>query len=147
MGVVDLGADGLAAVAAATTVNFALRTPDEQDGLVALFSRYLHSLTAPVQILARTHRLDLTDQIADLRDAAPSLPHPALRSAALDHADFLDDLARHANLLRRQILLVLREPLPPGTATPTPRRAAQVCSAGFSARPARSWPATRRRRP
>ena len=120
VGVVDLGSDGLAAVAAATTVNFALRTPDEQDGLVALFSRYLHSLTAPVQILARTHRLDLTDQISDLRDAAPTLPHPALRAAALDHADFLDDLAHHANLLRRQILLVIREPIPPGTATPTP---------------------------
>ncbi|MFE1961537.1 PrgI family protein [Streptomyces sp. NPDC059479] len=46
-GVVDLGADGVAAVAVCSTVNFALRTPDEQESLVAGLGRYLHSLTAP----------------------------------------------------------------------------------------------------
>jgi hypothetical protein len=111
IGVIDLGADGLAAVAAASTVNFALRTPEEQDSLVALFSRYLHSLTAPVQILVRAHRLDLSDQISDLHHRAATLPHPALRSAALDHAAFLAELDRSADLLRRQVLIVLREPL------------------------------------
>ncbi|MEV0054922.1 PrgI family protein [Saccharopolyspora shandongensis] len=59
-GVVDLGTDGLAVVAVASAVNFALRTPTEQSGLVAGFGRYLHSLTAPIQILVRAERLDLT---------------------------------------------------------------------------------------
>jgi hypothetical protein len=57
MGVVDLGTDGLAVIAVASTVNFALRTPAEQESLVASFGRYLHSLTAPVQVLVRTERL------------------------------------------------------------------------------------------
>ena len=39
-GVVDLGGDGLAVVAVASTVNFALRTPNEQEALVASFGRY-----------------------------------------------------------------------------------------------------------
>lgn len=41
-GVVDLGPDGLAVVAVASTVNFALQTPAEQETLVASFGRYLH---------------------------------------------------------------------------------------------------------
>ena len=49
-GVIDLGDDGLALVAVASTVNFALRTPTEQEALVASFAHYLHSLGAPVQI-------------------------------------------------------------------------------------------------
>ncbi|MEV0699510.1 PrgI family protein [Saccharopolyspora sp. NPDC050389] len=117
-GVVDLGADGLAVVAVASTVNFALRTPTEQAGLVAGFGRYLHSLTAPVQILVRAERLDLTTQIADLRDRAGGLPHPALEAAAAEHADYLAHLAEHADLLRRQVLLVLREPLDHATTKP-----------------------------
>jgi hypothetical protein len=36
-GVIDLGSDGLALVAVASTVNFALRTPTEQEALVASF--------------------------------------------------------------------------------------------------------------
>ncbi len=110
VGVVDLGADGLAVVCVCSTVNFALRTEVEQEALVASFGRYLHSLSASVQILIRAQRLDLSGQIADLRERAASLPHPALEAAAREHADYLDRLADHADLLRRQVLLVLREP-------------------------------------
>lgn len=108
-GIVDLGRDGLALVAVCGPVNFALRTPAEQDALVAAFGRWLHSLSAPVQILVRAHRLDLTPQLQELTDGARSLPHPALEHAARDHADFVSSLAARNDLLRRQILLVLRE--------------------------------------
>lgn len=110
-GVVDLGPDGLAVVAVASTVNFALRTAQEQEGLVASFGRYLHSLTAPVQVLVRAQRLDLTGQISELRARAGGLPHPALEAAALEHADYLAQLSEQTDLLCRQVLLVLREPL------------------------------------
>jgi hypothetical protein len=110
-GVVDLGSDGVAVVAVASTVNFALRTPGEQEALVASFGRYLHSLTAPVQVLVRAERLDLSGQIAELRAAAAGLPHPMLEAAAREHADYLGQLSHSTDLLRRQVLLVLREPL------------------------------------
>lgn len=110
-GVVDLGEDGLAAVAVCGTINFALRTPVEQQALTGAFGRYLHSLTAPVQLLVRTERLDLSAQIRELRTHAPQLPHPALEAAAAEHADYLVQLGEQTDLLRRQVLLVLREPL------------------------------------
>jgi PrgI family protein len=118
IGVVDLGTDGLALVAAASTVNFALRTPQEQEALVASFGRYLHSLTAPVQVVVRTERLDLSGQIAELRARAGGLPHPALEAAAMEHADYLVQLGEQTDLLRRQVLLVLREPIGGATAAP-----------------------------
>jgi PrgI family protein len=117
-GGVDLGTDGLAVVAVASTVNFALRTPSEQEALVASFGRYLHSLTAPVQILVRTERLDLSGQITELLARAGGLPHPALEAAAVEHADYLAQLGEQTDLLRRQVLLVLREPID-ATAAPT----------------------------
>ncbi|GAB3677426.1 PrgI family protein [Saccharopolyspora tripterygii] len=110
-GIVDLGDDGVGLVAACSTVNFSLRTPAEQEALTAAFGRYLHSLGASVQILVRAQRLDLSGQIAELRERAAGLPHQALESAALDHADYLAQLGAQADLLRRQILLVVREPL------------------------------------
>ncbi len=122
-GIVDLGDDGVALVAACSTVNFALRTPAEQEAITAAFGRYLHSLGASVQILIRAQRLDLSGQIAELRERAAGLPHPALESAALDHAEYLAQLGQQADLLRRQILLVVREPVrTTGQDSLTPRR-------------------------
>lgn len=112
-GLIDLSADGVAVIAVASTVNFALRTPAEQEALVAAFGRFLHALAAPVQILVRAQQLDLSTPIAQLREAAGGLPHPALEAAALEHADYLAQLSRTTDLLRRQVLVVLREPVRP----------------------------------
>ena len=109
-GVIGLGDSGAAVAAAVSTVNFALRTPAEQDALTAAFGRWLNSLTGPAQILIRAGRADLTAAVTALEDAAPALPHPALEDAALGHAAFLAGLAEGRDLLTRQVLLVVREP-------------------------------------
>ncbi len=109
-GVITLSGDGNVAVAAASTVNFALRTPAEQQALTAAFGRWLNSLQHPAQILIRAHRADLAALAAQIRIAAPGLPHPALERAALGHAGFLEHLAEDRDLLARQVLVAVREP-------------------------------------
>ena len=117
-GVVDLGPDGLAVICRASAVTFALRTPGEQEALVAGFARFCHSLAAPVQILVRAEPLDLSPAIDALLDAAPGLPHVALERAARDHAGFLAELAKSRVLLRREVLVVLRQPMGQPTGQP-----------------------------
>jgi hypothetical protein len=109
-GVVDLGPDGLAVICRASAVTFSLRTSAEQEALVAGFARFLSSLAEPVQVLVRAERLDVRPAIDALLDAAPGLPHLALERAARDHAAFLADLAASRDLLRREVLLVFRQP-------------------------------------
>ena len=84
-GVLDLGADGLVAIAALSTINLGLRTPTEQDALAAGFARYLHTITGSVQFLIRTIPLDLSGHLQTLREQARALPHPALVAAAHAH--------------------------------------------------------------
>jgi hypothetical protein len=110
-GVVDLGPDGLAVICRASAVTFGLRTPAEQEALVAGFARFLSSLAEPVQVLVRAEPLDVGPAIDALLDAAPGLPHLALERAARDHAAFLADLAASRDLLRREVLVVLRQPV------------------------------------
>ncbi len=114
-GVVDLGADGLAVIALAGTVNLGLRTPDEQEALVGQLGGWLHTLRQPVQILVRATRLDLTGRITALRDKAEQM-WPELADAARAHAAHLGELAATEDLLHRQVLLIWREPLDPATA-------------------------------
>jgi PrgI family protein len=115
-GVVDLGADGTALLCQASAVNLALRTEAEQQALVASFARVLHALASPVQILVRADRVDLGQAVAALEAAAPGLPHPGLEAACREHARFLAGLAGRREVLRRELLVVFREPA--GTAHP-----------------------------
>ncbi|MFC4126233.1 TraG/VirB4 family ATPase [Nocardia rhizosphaerae] len=108
VGVIDLGAEGLAAIAVAGTLNLSLRTPAEQDSLVGQLAGWLHTLRQPVQILIRSARLDLTEHITGLHTAAQQMS-PDLAAAALDHADHLTELAGREDPVHRQVLLVWRE--------------------------------------
>jgi len=133
-GIVDLGADGQAVICRASAVTFSLRTPTEQETLVAGFARWLNGLDQPAQLLVRAEPVDLTPSIDALLDAAPGLPHPALETAARAHAAFLAELADRRDLLRREVLVVLRDPRPSnGTGADATarlhRRAAEAVSA------------------
>ncbi|MFF4894409.1 PrgI family protein [Micromonospora chersina] len=97
-----------AAMVAVTSVNLALRTPDEQAGLVDTFGRWLNSLSASTQIVVSAQPVDLSGAARTLAEAAEQLPHPALADAAADHARFLGDLATRRDPLRRQVLIVTR---------------------------------------
>ncbi|WP_338767931.1 PrgI family protein [Nocardia vulneris] len=110
VGVIDLGADGLVVVAVAGTLNLSLRTPAEQDSLVGQLAGWLHTLRQPVQILVRSARLDLTGHITGLHTATQQMS-PDLAAAALDHAEYLAELAAAEKPTHRQVLLVWREPV------------------------------------
>lgn len=109
-GVVDLGKQGAAVICSASAINLGLRNPDEQDALVEAFGRFLNSLGAPVQILIRSERTDLTRRVQNLRRQAAALPHPGLWAAAGEHAGYLQELASRREVLSRRVLVVFRQP-------------------------------------
>jgi hypothetical protein len=125
-GVVDLAGDGAALLCRATTVNFALRTEAEQEALVAGFARFLHALAGPVQLVVRAERVDVGALIDEVEQAAAGLPHPQLEQCALDHAGFLGELARRRDVLRRELLVVFRDPVAKGVGVRLLRRAEEA---------------------
>lgn len=108
-GLVDLGPDGSAALIECSTVNFHLRSNAEQHALVGGYARWLNSLDAPVQILIRARRVDLSHLAERIEDTAAVLPDPQLEDAARYHAGFLRRLAAERELLHRDVSVVLRD--------------------------------------
>jgi hypothetical protein len=99
---------GRAAMVAATSVHLGLRTPDEQAALIDTFGRWLNSLSSPTQIVVSAQPVDLASHARTLAARADSQVHPALADACAAHAEFLEDLAKRRDPLRRQVLVVTR---------------------------------------
>lgn len=124
-GVLDLGRDGASMLSACSTVNFALRTPAEQEVLLSGFARWLNALTGPVQVSSSSAPVNMSAAVTALRTAAPALAHPALEAAAIEHAEFLTDLLASGQLLKRSVLLAVHE----DGADPEPRLARRAAEA------------------
>src|SRR6266511_921765 len=110
VGMVDLGRQGWALVCQATPVNLSLRTPAEQQALLASFARLLHALTGLMQVLVRSDCADLTPLVTTLQEQAAALPHPGLEQAALAYGRWLDTLPGDREVRRRQLLVVFHQP-------------------------------------
>jgi hypothetical protein len=123
-GVLELAGSGHGLVGAASPVNLRLRTPLEQQQLLAGFARLLHALTGPMQILVRSQPAALAPRATRLRGQAPALAHPALEQAALAHASWLENLAGHYQARHRQLLVIITQP--PGVADATAALARQA---------------------
>jgi hypothetical protein len=96
---------GRVALTAATTINFDLRSLDEQHALVSATGRWLNSLSGPVQIVVSTRRVDMNSYAAQVEDRLHQLPHPALADAAAGYAQFLRELAVERDPLDRHVLI------------------------------------------
>ncbi|WP_405430938.1 PrgI family protein [Micromonospora sp. NBC_00617] len=106
-----------AAMVAATNVNLALRTPDEQVALVDTFGRWLNSLSTPTQIVVSAQPVDLRSHARKLAHAADE---PGLRGRRVVGPVGAGEpqLGRAGSLRRGQELLrQTRDP-----AEPVPRR-------------------------
>ncbi|MEV0804740.1 PrgI family protein [Kribbella sp. NPDC050281] len=108
-GALELTDGGVAVLVETGTLSFHLRTTGEQAALVGGFGRWLNSLEAPVQLLARARLADLTGLVETIDARADELPHAALAQAAREHAAYLVDLNTSRELLTRQVLVVLRD--------------------------------------
>jgi hypothetical protein len=106
-GLIDLVDGGYALLTTATATSFALRSDEEQAALVEAYGRFLNSLVGPTAIAVRSERVQLAARADVLRQRAGDLPHPALRAAAVGHADFLAELDSGEGIRRRSVLLVL----------------------------------------
>ncbi|MEU8324142.1 PrgI family protein [Nonomuraea sp. NPDC048881] len=121
-GALELADGGVAVLVETGTLSFHLRTTGEQAALVSGFGRWLNSLEAPVQLLARARPADLSDLIQAVEAQAEVLPHPALAQAAREHAAYLAELNTSRELLTRQVLVVLRDQAASGRGRRSVRR-------------------------
>jgi hypothetical protein len=108
-GVLDLGANGAAILLEARAVDLSLQSDSEQQATTAAFGRFCNSLGGAMQIVAHSEPVDLLEAADQLDERALSLPAIGLETAAQDHAAFLRSLSRRHDVLRRRVLVVLRD--------------------------------------
>ncbi|MFD0555654.1 hypothetical protein ACFQ3B_01160 [Stackebrandtia endophytica] len=111
-GLVDLGSRGFAVVLETSTVNLALRSATEQAGLVDGFARLVQSVPGPVQVSVTSRPVDAGRRVRRLHHAATTLPDPALREAAAEHADWVNRLTTKVGVRVRHIALTVTGPTP-----------------------------------
>jgi len=121
-GVIVLKDGGLRAILLASSLNFALKSDDEQTAFIVQFQNFLNSLDFSVQIFIESRSLDIRPYIATLEVAYKEQLDDLMRIQIREYIEFVKSFTEAANIMTKNFFVVV--PYSPGavaTASSGPR--------------------------
>lgn len=112
-GIVILKDGGLRAILLASSLNFALKSDDEQTAFIIQFQNFLNSLDFSVQIFIESRMLDIRPYIATLESAYKEQLDDLMRIQIREYIEFVKSFTEAANIMTKNFFVVV--PYSPGT--------------------------------
>ena len=112
-GVVLLKDGGLRAILLASSLNFALKSEDEQTAFIVQFQNFLNSLDFLVQIFIESRMLDIRPYIVTLETAYKSQLDDLMRIQIREYIEFIKSFTEAANIMTKNFFVIV--PYSPST--------------------------------
>lgn len=112
-GVVVLKDGSMRAVLMASSLNFALKSEDEQTAFILQFQSFLNALDFSVQIFVQSRKLDIRPYIATLEAAYKEQLDDLMRVQIREYIEFIKSFTEAANIMTKNFFVVV--PYTPAT--------------------------------
>lgn len=106
-GVVVLSDGSLRAVLMASSVNFALKSPDEQDAIILQYQNFLNSLDFPIQFFIQSRKLNIDPYLNSLRERRKVETNELLRIQIAEYITFVKEFVETGNIVSKTFYIVV----------------------------------------
>lgn len=105
--VIILKNKGLRAILMATSLNFDLKSTEEQDALIYKYQDFLNSIDFPIQIMIASRKFDIDPYIQALKEKQIDQENELLKIQALEYTDFIKGLTEMTNIMTESFYVVI----------------------------------------
>jgi len=106
-GVAILNDGSLRAIVMASSVNFALKSADEQNSILFQFQNFLNSLDFPLQIFIQSKKLDIRPYLALLDSRYKEQTTELMKVQVQEYIDFIKTFVESSNIMTKSFFLVV----------------------------------------
>ncbi|MDR3570720.1 MAG: hypothetical protein P4L81_00775 [Candidatus Pacebacteria bacterium] len=106
-GIIVLKDGSLRAVLLASSINFALKSEDEQTAFIVQFQNFLNSLDFSVQIFVQSRMLDIRPYIATLEAQFKQQLDDLMRIQIREYIEFIKSFTEAANIMTKNFFVVV----------------------------------------
>lgn len=106
-GVVVLKDGSMQAVLMVSSLNFALKSEDEQNAIVYAYQDFINSLGFPVQIIVSSRKTDITPYLEQVRRRRERQKNELLRLQMDEYINFVSELVKNSNIMSKTFLVVI----------------------------------------
>src|SRR3989344_1816992 len=106
-GVVVLKDGSLRGIEMTSSVNFALKSADEQNAIIYQFQNFLNSINFSIQIFTSSRRLDIRPYIALLEKVEHDQENELLRIQTKEYIEFIKSFTESVNIMTKSFFIVV----------------------------------------
>jgi len=106
-GVVILKNGGMRSVILATSLNFALKSADEQGAILNEFQNFLNSLDFSIQIFAQSKKLDIRPYLALLEDRYKEQTTDLMKIQVREYVEFVKSFVEGTNIMSKSFFVIV----------------------------------------
>ena len=106
-GVMVLRNGSIRAILFASSINFDLKSSDEQDAIVVQYQNFLNSLDFPLQIIVHSRRFQIEPYLKKLRQQAKVQENDLLRFQISEYENFVKSLTEISNIMSKSFYIVV----------------------------------------
>lgn len=98
---------GIRGIVKVSTINFNLKTEDEQQSIIVGYQQFLNSLNFPIQIVIQSRKVDLDSYFQMLESQEKIIEHPLLKSQTQDYIAYIKKITEFADIMEKQFFVVV----------------------------------------
>lgn len=106
-GTVILKNKALRGILLVSSINFELKSEDEQAAIIYQFQNFLNSLDFSCQIAVQSRRLNITGYFDKLKELENKQANELLKIQTAEYRKFIESLVEQGNIMRKEFLLVV----------------------------------------
>ena len=106
-GVVVLKNNALRIVLMVSSLNFALKSEDEQNGIIYQFQSFLNSLDFPVQILIQSRKLNMIGYLDKLKEIEKKEKHELIKTQITEYHKFIENIVTRGSIMQKTFYVVV----------------------------------------
>ena len=106
-GVIILKNGGMRAVVLVSSLNFALKSQDEQSSILLQFQNFLNSLDFSIQIFVQSKKLDVRPYIALLEDRYKEQATELMKIQVREYIEFIKTFVESTNIMSKSFFVVI----------------------------------------
>jgi len=106
-GVVILKNKGLRAVLMCSSLNFALKSDEEQEAIIYQFQTFLNSLDFSCQILVQSRKINITGYLEKLKTIEEKERNELLRIQISDYREFVASLVEGGSIMQKSFYVIV----------------------------------------
>lgn len=106
-GVIILRNGSLRAILGVSSINFDLKSTDEQEGIIQQFQGFLNSLDFPAQFLITSRRINIQPYLETLQKYESGQTNELLRIQMIEYKEFIENLTHITNIMSKRFYVVV----------------------------------------